>query len=243
MEIRVLIAFCAGRRLSKVALDIPEYWMNSLRFWFDSPLSADKHHSTRGCPEIGGVDAVTLLFFVHDGANIDDQILVGSAFPQHRAQIVIVLAEQAGAQLAVGGEADARAVTTEGLRDRGDQTDLTGGIIGEAVLARGFAALVRDLLQRPAGMNALVDLGSGNHRTARPQVVGIQRHEFDEAHDYAALPGKSSEVFDLVVIGAAYEDGVNLCRCQWRILRSVDATHDRAERLRTGDFLEFSGVE
>ncbi len=45
---------------------------------------------------------VALLFFHDDGADIGDQILVGRPFAQQRSQVMIVLAEQAGAELAIG---------------------------------------------------------------------------------------------------------------------------------------------
>src|ERR1700693_407926 len=72
MEIRVLIAFYVLADV-KLALGRPWYWMNSLRFRFDSPLSADKHHSTGGWHEVGGIDPVTLLLLHDHGTNVDDQ--------------------------------------------------------------------------------------------------------------------------------------------------------------------------
>jgi hypothetical protein len=46
---------------------------------------------------------VALLFLIDHRADVNRQILVRSAFAKERAQVVIVLAEKAGAQLAVGG--------------------------------------------------------------------------------------------------------------------------------------------
>src|ERR1035438_1541985 len=145
--------------------------MNTLSFWFDFLLSANEDHGARGRHEAGGVDAVALLFFVHDGADIDDQIFVGSTFAQPGSQVVIVFAEQAGAQFAVGGEADTGAMTAERLRDRRYQTDFSRRAVGETVFPCGFAALVRDLLERPARVNALVDFSCWNHSATIPLVV------------------------------------------------------------------------
>src|ERR1700687_1209783 len=98
---------------------------------------------------------------------------------------MIVLAEQAGAELAVRSQADAGAVATEGLRHWGDEADFTGCAIGKTVFASGLAALVRNLHERPAGLDALVDFRGGDDEIAGPMAVGIERHEFDKAHDHA----------------------------------------------------------
>src|SRR5258707_12439215 len=67
------------------------------------PLSPDEYHGAGGVDEDGLVNAVAVLLFHHDGADISDQIVVGSAFTQHDAEVVIVLAEKQGAAFAVGG--------------------------------------------------------------------------------------------------------------------------------------------
>jgi len=56
-----------------------------------------------------------------------------------------------------------------------------------------------NLLERPTGVDALVDFAAGR-RGARPVAVGIERHEFDKAHDDAALAGEQGESFDFVVV-------------------------------------------
>ena len=67
---------------------------------------------------------------------------------------MVFLAEKAGAQFAVGGEPEARAMAAEGLRDRRDQADFAAAV-GEAEFARRFAALVDHGHQRPARGDAL----------------------------------------------------------------------------------------
>jgi len=62
-----------------------------------------------------------------------------------------------------------------------------------------------DLDQRPLRVDAAKDFFGGNHQFARPVTVGIEGHEFDEAHDYAAIAGKGREGFHLVFVEAAYE--------------------------------------
>ena len=106
---------------------------------------------------------------------------------------MIVLAEQASAQLAVGGQPNTRAVATEWLRYRGDQADFSRGAVSEAIFPRCFAALVRNLLQRPEGVDPAMDFCRGNHLLAAPVSIRIQRHELNEAHDHATFAGEGSE--------------------------------------------------
>src|SRR5947208_16787641 len=108
------------------------------------------------------------LFLFHDNrADIGDQILVGRSFAKERTEVVVVLAEKAGAELAVRGQADARAVATERLGHRRDEADFSGRAISKAVFARSFAAFMRNLRERPAGVDALVDFRGGHHEIAR----------------------------------------------------------------------------
>src|ERR1700719_1270455 len=129
--------------------------MNASRVW-RLVLSADEHHGARRRYEVRGVNPVSFFLFHDHRLDVGDQILVARAVAEQRPQIVIVLAEEAGAQLTVGRPANARAVSAEGLRDRRDQPDLARRAIGKAILTRGFAALVRNLLQRPTRVNAPV---------------------------------------------------------------------------------------
>src|SRR6266850_460319 len=216
---------------------------NFLRASVRFPLASDKNHGARRGDKTGLVDAVAFLFFHDDGGDVGDQILVGGAFAQHGAQVVIVLAEKTGAKFSVGGQADARAVAAERLRDWCDEADFTGGAVGETVFARGFAALVGNLYQGPARVNALPDFRSGDDEIARPVAVRIERHKFDETHDNAALAGKFREGFDFVVVESADEDGVHFGGSEPRFLGGFDAPHDRGERLCAGDAFESGRVE
>src|SRR6266850_4291943 len=216
---------------------------NFLRASVRFPLASDKNHGARRGNETGLVDAVAFLFFHDDGGDVGDQILVGGAFAQHGAQVVIVLAEKTGAKFSIGSQTDARAVAAERLRDGCDEADFAGSAVRETVFARGFAALVRNLHQRPAGVNAFVNFGCGNDETARPVAVSIERHEFDEAHDDAAVACKFREGFDFIVVEPANEHGVHFGGREARFLGGFEAAHDRGERLCAGDAFESGGVE
>src|SRR5216684_1437424 len=207
------------------------------------PLSTDKNHGARGRYEARLIDAVTLLFFHDVGADEVPDFIVACAIAQQKAQVMIVLAEETGAELAIGGKPDARAMAAEGLRDGGDEADFAGSSIGEAVFAGGFAALVRDLHKRPASVDALIDFRGRHHEIACPMAVSIQRHEFDKAHDHAALAGKGSERLDLIVVYAANQYSVHFGGRQTRFLSRVDAVHHSRKRFGARDALEFTGIE
>src|SRR5260370_3142186 len=114
-----------------------------------------------------------LLFFRDNRANVSGQALVGGSFTQQRPQIMIVLAEKTGAELAVGSQPDARAMTAEGLCHRCDEADFAGRAIGKAVLSSGFAALVGYLRERPTSVDAAGDLGGGDNQATRPVAESI----------------------------------------------------------------------
>src|SRR6266852_1450568 len=86
-------------------------------------LAADEDHGARGRLESGFVDAMAGFLFSDHGANPFLDVVVGSAVAEQGAEVVVVLAEEASADLAVGGEPNARAVAAERLRYRRDQAD------------------------------------------------------------------------------------------------------------------------
>src|SRR6266849_5583026 len=124
------------------------FFRASVRF----SLASDKNHGARGGDKTGLIDAVAFLFFHDDGGDVGDQILVGGAFAQHGAQVVIVLAEKAGAKLAVGGKTDARAVAAEWLRYRSNEADFAGGTTRSRVqwrsASRGMNTMKRMMTPR-----------------------------------------------------------------------------------------------
>src|SRR5579863_8710381 len=206
-------------------------------------LAADKDHGAGGRLEAGLVDAVAGFFFGDHGANAFLDVVVCRAVAERGAEVVVVLAEEAGADLAVGGEADARTVAAEGLGDRSDQADFAGRAVGEFVFARGLAFRVGNLHQRPLRVDAPVNFVGRNHQFARPVAVGVERHEFDEAHDHAAIAGEGGEGFHFVFVEAADEDGVYFRGTERRVLGSVDAAHNGVVSARASDFFELDGIE
>src|SRR5258708_38975849 len=92
-------------------------------------------------------------------------------------------------------------MTTKGLGDRRDQTDFAGGAIGEAVFASGFAALVGDLLERPASMDSLVNFRGRNNQAGCPVAVGRRGQKINKAADDGGVAGVKRKSFYSVVVG------------------------------------------
>src|SRR5260370_30504532 len=115
---------------------------------------------------------------------------------------MVVLAEQAGAELAIGGQPDAGTMAAEGLGDRGDQADFTRCAVGKAVFAGGFAALVRNLFEWPAGVDTLVNFRGRNNQAACPVAVGIEGNKINKTRDVARFAGLRGEEFALVAVVA-----------------------------------------
>src|SRR5258708_14847772 len=98
-------------------------------------------------------------------------------------------------------------MATEGLGHRRDQTDFARCAIGEAIFAGGLAALMGNLFERPAGVDALVDLRGGHDQAACPVAGGIERHEIDETPDDARFSGGGGKSLGLLGLGGAEPDG------------------------------------
>src|SRR4029078_5045621 len=87
-------------------------------------LTADEAHRAGGLFAVGLVDVVARLLLEHDRLDVVGRRGGVGAGAEHVAQRVFRLGEEAGAYLAVGGEADARAGAAEGLGDGGGDADV-----------------------------------------------------------------------------------------------------------------------
>src|SRR5262249_916158 len=142
-------------------------------------------------------------------ANEFNQLFVRRPTAHEFMEIVIPDGEQAGANLSVGGDSDAAAVTAEGMRNRRDDSDLADAVV-EMVAARGLAPSVREIDQGPVLSHARNDLLERNHDRRRPGPVFLQRHELNETDDDALFTGKHTEGNDLIFIKAAHQDAIDL---------------------------------
>ena len=97
----------------------------------------------------------------------------------------------------------------------------------------------RELLQRPAALDDGADLGAGEDLIVAPCLVGVERHELDEAHDVGLAPRELGERGDLGLGEAADGDAVDLDRPQLGVpLGLGEPRQDAVERVAAGDLGE-----
>ena len=142
-----------------------------------------------------------------------------------RVQIVIPDGEQAGANFAVAGDADAAAMSAEGMRDRRDDADFADAVF-EAVAAGGFRARVRNFDQRAVLGHARQNFIERDYRVGRPGAVFFERHEFDEANGHAFFAREHAEGNDLIFVEAAHQHAIHFQRPQPGAARGADAGED-----------------
>lgn len=102
--------------------------------------AADATHGSGGLDEILLADAMSGFLAQNDLLEGENDLVVGSAAAEQGLQIVFLNTEQTGAHLAIGGEAEAIAVSAEGLADGSDDADFTASV-GESVSAGGLAGI------------------------------------------------------------------------------------------------------
>src|SRR5205807_494334 len=135
---------------------------------------------------------------------------------QQRPEIEALSGEQAGVELALGGQSGPRAVAAEGLGHGGDDTDLSRIVatrVGVAPALGDFASVIRvDRLQRQFGTDDAQHFRR-RHYVVHPPAVGVPDvHVFDEAQDVAAALEPTRHRQDLALVHAALDDHVDLDR-------------------------------
>src|ERR1700683_1009243 len=104
------------------------------------------HHRPRRGHKVCFADVVALFFSLHHAVNELDQLFVGSPTAHEFVQVVIPNRKQASADFAVGGNADAAAVSAEGMRNRSYDSDFADAII-KVITPRSFATRTRNFDQ------------------------------------------------------------------------------------------------
>src|SRR5258708_35144444 len=99
-----------------------------------------------------------MAFFLlaHNALNEAGKLVIRCAAPHQGMEIVVPDGKQAGANLAVGGDANPAAMPAERMRNRRDDSNFPNAVV-EAVTPRGLAAGPRDLNQRPVFSHAAQD--------------------------------------------------------------------------------------
>src|SRR5258706_8567985 len=97
-------------------------------------------------------------------------------------------------------------MAAERLGDGSDEANFTGRAVDKTVFASGLAALVRNLLERPTRVDALMNLRGGDDEVARPVAVRIGGPGFDGKPDCTPPPGGQSGKLGVLRVEAAEPD-------------------------------------
>src|SRR5258708_34371817 len=170
-------------------------------------VSPDVPNRFRPRPGIRFAGVVAFLFFLDDAADELFQLFGARAAAHLGVEVVVPHREQAGADFAVAGDADAATVAAEGMRDGRDDADFADAVV-ETVAARGFGARVRDFNQRAVLGHAGQNFVERDHGVRRPGAAFFERHELDQAHRHAFFARELSKWDDLILIEATHQHAV-----------------------------------
>ena len=141
-----------------------------------------------------------------------------------------LMAEQAGEELAFGGQPQTRAVAAERLGDGGDDPDLAG-TVEEAPALGHLTGIVRiDRGQRMHGVDARDDVAAGQHFFHAPAVAGTHVHVFDEAQDVSSAAEMLDHGQDLAVVQATAHHHVDLDAGETGLGSGLDASQHAVNR-------------
>src|SRR5215210_9341622 len=95
--------------------------------------AADRGHGAGGLDEVGVVDAVAGPFAPHRRADQRTELFIRRAVAHRGSEVCLFGGEEAGADVALGGDPQAVARVAERLGDGADDADAAGRAVGEAV--------------------------------------------------------------------------------------------------------------
>src|SRR5713226_1449936 len=102
--------------------------------------------------------------------------------------------------MALGRQPDPVADFAKGITDRGDDADPALAAVAESKPAGRRRSLIRDRLEWKLTVDRFDDVAARDHALHRPDAVGIERHELDEADFITLASREPGEVQDLVVV-------------------------------------------
>src|SRR5213075_1757779 len=168
------------------------------------------HHTPRGLNESWLANMMARFFPLHHTANKAHQLTIAGAALHHAVEIVVEERKQARADLSVRGDADARAVSAKGMRNRSDDANFSNSIF-EGVASRRLAScMLRKRLERLEFGELRHNLIECDHNLGVPNTIFFERHKLDEADDHTLIAGEPAEFDDLIFVEAAQQHAVHL---------------------------------
>lgn len=175
----------------------------------DARLSANVDHGTGGLEETWLADVVAGFFHMNGTDDVGAEFLVACASAKAAVEIVLHLRKEAGANFAVGSEADAAACSTKCLADWRDDSDFANAV-SECVAPGGFAGLARRQLdEREDATDPVDNFAQRDNDFGRPEAAFFEGHELNKANDNIFFAGETGKSFDLIVIKAAQQHTVD----------------------------------
>ncbi|MBA7591802.1 hypothetical protein ES708_33968 [subsurface metagenome] len=140
------------------------------------------------------------------------QALAVDPAAQRLFKVNLIVAQEAGAQLAVGGQPQSVTVKAKVLAHRGDKAD--GALsVGESKVFGGPVAHAGQTgLQLAQSINRLFHIAGGDELGRF--ILPVDRHQLDKAHVPLLVDGLGGEIEHLVVVDPRYHHHVELYRFQ-----------------------------
>src|SRR5688572_13532673 len=177
-----------------------------------------------------------------DGLNQPQAIVRRRAGAERPPQVGSGARVEAHQPDAVGGQPAAVAIPAEGLRGRRDDPEGRAVRQGEAVGGCGAAAAER-LHGAVAGFDDLQHFRLRDDRVAPPPRRPAHVHVLDEPDLGADVPAVLDQLDQLVLVGAAHHDRVDLEGLESGAGCRVDAGEDRRVRVEAGQRFEAAAVQ
>jgi hypothetical protein len=181
---------------------------------------------------------------VNASANRRGNLLFFDALAQQTFHIRLFDCEEAIAQFAVAGQAQAIAIQAKWPADGSNKAD-PADAVGEAEIAsRSMGVVIRDRNQgRDLARKNFLNRTRKENAIPLPQVLMIQRHEFNEAHFHAVCPPKLRQGHEVRFREILHRDGVELNRVESNPVRNFEPLQNSGKIVPAGNFLESFAVE
>src|ERR1700687_5683196 len=112
--------------------------------------------------------------------------------------------KQTGSEMSLGGEPDPIADFAKGVTHRRDDTNPALAAIAKLESRGRRRPLIGDRLQRKFPIDGFDDVAARDYGIHRPDAVGIERHELDEADFISFITREARGGEDLVLVAPAH---------------------------------------
>src|SRR6266550_9046991 len=177
-------------------------------------LASYTAHRTRWRDKVSFADVMPRFLLPDDFFEVITDLLVGFSLTQPGPKVVFGDAEEAGADFAVGGQAEAIAMAAEGFADGSDEADFPPAIGKHPAPGSGGGMIHRGWMQLESSLQSSEDFAARHDHFLKPGPSGIQRHELDESEAQILGASELGERFNLIIIDIPNDHGVYFHRME-----------------------------